>query len=89
MSLEPAVVLVLRGIDGHRRLEALLSAGVYPQMSPRSAQVALERIVTATPEMAYHQMSMFFCHHELFPDPTIRRLLPYLPQGRNIEGATE
>lgn len=82
MSLisEPAMVLVLRGLNAFKRLSSIVNP--TPKHSI-TKEIKLDKIMSATPETAYRQARMFFTDRELFPDPHSRVLLPYLPPVRN------
>ena len=55
---EPAVVLVLRGMNAFRRLNMFL----YPQSGgrPTGQVVSLDKLMSPTVELAYRQVNFFF-----------------------------
>ena len=49
---EPAVVLVLRGVGAFNRVESVVKSR-GPHQTRASSEVALDKMMSATPEMAY------------------------------------
>lgn len=52
----------------------------YTQVS--SPKLNLQCLMSASADIAFQQVCMFFSEKELFPDPECRPLLPYLPPLR-------
>ena len=75
---EPALVLVLRGINAFKRLEQ-----VVPR--PDSKGDHMDYIMSRTAEEAYAFTRAFFTDKELYGDPQSRPLLPYLPLSKLVQ----
>ena len=92
---EPAVVLVLRGVNAFSRMETFICK--QPTTAYTSASVTasnsrpapLDRIMSPTPQLAYLQASLFFREHELYADDASRPLLSYLPPPLNTRDTHE
>ena len=85
---EPAVVLVLRGVNAFKRLDFLIRVQPASKSTPGPGP-SLERILSATPELAYRQTMLFFQDKELFADDAARTLLKYLPPVRAAKMAEQ
>eukprot|EP00057_Strongylocentrotus_purpuratus_P006231 XP_011660705.1 PREDICTED: uncharacterized protein LOC580349 isoform X3 [Strongylocentrotus purpuratus] len=81
----PAVVCILRGINAFHHVRSVLKIPTHPNDFRRGAKLELcmERLMSASAEIAFRQASMFFRDHELFADPSMRANLPYQPPLRS------
>ncbi|XP_063960044.1 dynein axonemal assembly factor 8-like isoform X1 [Lytechinus pictus] len=81
----PAVICVLRGINAFHHVRSVLKIPTHPNDFRRGAklEVCMERLMSASAEIAFRQASMFFRDHELFADPSMRANLPYQPPLRS------
>ncbi|XP_060073808.1 dynein axonemal assembly factor 8-like [Ylistrum balloti] len=86
---EPALILVLRGINGFEKLNSVIT-----NLSHNPQNSHIDYLMSQTPEEAYSFARSFFTERELFADPQSRSLLPYLPsikhftQGKDKERGT-
>ena len=80
----PALVLLFRGGNAFSRLESVIQRR-SPTPSGRSQGPSLEYLMSTTPDLAYHQATLFFLDRELFPDNSARSMLNYLPPARNLK----
>lgn len=77
LILEPALVLVLRGINAFKRIEQ-----VIPRPDLKSSH--MDYLMSRTAEEAYSFTRAFFTDRELHGDPQCRPLLPYLPLSKLV-----
>ncbi|OWF38942.1 uncharacterized protein LOC110465662 [Mizuhopecten yessoensis] len=76
---EPALVLVLRGINGFEKLKSVIN---NLSQTPQGDHV--DYLMSQTAEEAYSFARSFYTDRELFADPRSRSLLPYLPSVRHF-----
>ena len=85
---EPAVVLVLRGINAFKRVDAIISARpstVSSQLSGTDRScLPLDRLLSPTAELAFRQATLFFQDKELMADEQARTLRGYLPPNTRL-----
>ena len=74
---EPAVILVLRGVNAFERMQSIIALKSTPHTT--HGIPPLDRIMSPTPQLAHLQASIFFREHELFADDDVRKMLPFLP----------
>ncbi|XP_076109890.1 dynein axonemal assembly factor 8-like isoform X2 [Mytilus galloprovincialis] len=77
LTTEPALVLVLRGINAFKRMEQ-----VIPRPDPKSGH--MDYLMSRTAEEAYSFTRAFYTDKELYGDPHSRPLLPYLPLSKVV-----
>ncbi|XP_013420923.1 uncharacterized protein LOC106181165 isoform X1 [Lingula anatina] len=85
LTSEPAVVLLLRGINAFKRVSSIISSKTQQTTATGGQQLSLEKLMSPTPEIAYRQMTLFFRDLELFPDPHARPLLHFMPPVRQSD----
>ncbi|CAG2255348.1 unnamed protein product [Mytilus edulis] len=81
LTTEPALVLVLRGINAFKRMEQ-----VIPRPDPKSGH--MDYLMSRTAEEAYSFTRAFYTDKELYGDPHSRPLLPYLPLSKVVHTQT-
>ncbi|XP_064651155.1 dynein axonemal assembly factor 8-like [Lineus longissimus] len=77
LTSEPALVLVVRGVNAFQRLSNIIATKTPPQSTNHT--IPLEKLMSPSPELAYDYTTKFFHDRELYPDPQMRPLLSYLP----------
>ncbi|XP_074653052.1 dynein axonemal assembly factor 8-like [Tubulanus polymorphus] len=80
LTSEPAMILVVRGENAFQRVENIIVPKSIYQVT--DSNLPLDKMMSATPELAYRYATMFFHERELWSDPSSRPLLPYLPPSR-------
>ncbi|XP_071503369.1 dynein axonemal assembly factor 8-like [Diadema antillarum] len=87
LASSPAAVCMLRGINAFHHVRSMLKIPTHPTEFRRGSgsggDLGLERLMSASAEIAFRQAAMFFRDHELFADPSMRANLPYQPPLRS------
>lgn len=79
MSTEPALVLLVRGIDAFKRLFNLIGTPKIRKFNEPFKPIDLDKIVSPRPELAYTYANLFFSSDDLFEDNHSRPLISYIP----------